>query len=144
MDENNIFELDIEVRFRDLDALGHVNNAVYFTYFEEGRKNFSKTEFQVSGPSDFTFILAHIRCDYLTQVRLSDRVKLQMWVQNIGTKSFGFGYKLVDVTDDGLVYATGESIQVCYDYSANKSIAVPNNMKKRLSLYLSDDQRHFS
>ena len=137
MEKKNIFEIDIEVRFRDLDALGHVNNAVYFTYFEEGRKNFSKTEFQVSGPSDFTFILAHIRCDYLKPVKLSDRVKLQMWVQNIGTKSFGFGYQLVDAADGALVYAIGESIQVCYDYSANKSTQVPQDMRKKLSEYLS-------
>ena len=136
MEKKNLFEIEIEVRFRDLDALGHVNNAVYFTYFEEGRKNFSKTEFQVSGPSDFTFILAHIRCDYLTPVQLGDRVKLQMWVQNIGTKSFGFGYKLVDVADDARVYAAGESIQVCYDYSASQSIAVPAEMKKKLAVYL--------
>ena len=137
MAEDNIFEIDIEVRFRDLDALGHVNNAVYFTYFEEGRKNFSKMEFQVSHPTEFAFIMAHIRCDYLRPVKLGDRVKLQMWVQNIGTKSFGFGYMLVDVADNTIVYATGESIQVCYDYSENKSIEVPIDMKKRLSKYLS-------
>ena len=137
MAEDNIFEIDIEVRFRDLDALGHVNNAVYFTYFEEGRKNFSKTEFQVSHPTDFAFIMAHIQCDYLRPVKLGDRVKLQMWVQNIGTKSFGFGYMLVDVADNTIVYATGESIQVCYDYSENKSIEVPIDMRERLSKYLS-------
>ena len=136
MEKKNIFEIDIEVRFRDLDALGHVNNAVYFTYFEEGRKIFSKTEFQVSHPTEFAFIMAHIQCDYLRPVKLGDRVKLQMWVQNIGTKSFGFGYMLVDVADNAIVYATGESIQVCYDYSENKSIEVPTDMKKKLVKYL--------
>ena len=40
MIKNSMFKLDIDVRFRDLDALSHVNNAVYFTYFEEGRKCF--------------------------------------------------------------------------------------------------------
>ena len=136
MEKKNIFEIDIEVRFRDLDALGHVNNAVYFTYFEEGRKIFSKTEFQVSHPTEFAFIMAHIQCDYLRPVKLGDRVKLQMWVQDIGTKSFGFGYMLVDVADNAIVYATGESIQVCYDYSENKSIEVPTDMKKKLVKYL--------
>ena len=136
MAENNIFEIDIEVRFRDLDALGHVNNAVYITYFEEGRKHFSKEMFQVAGPSDFTFILAHIRCDYLKPVQLGDRIKLQMWVQNIGTKSFGFAYRLVDFGDDEVVYATSESIQVCYDYTAGRSMEVSMDMKKKLSKYL--------
>jgi acyl-CoA thioester hydrolase len=138
MKKKNIFEMDIEIRFRDLDALGHVNNAVYFTYFEEGRKNFSKAVFQVKSPSDFAFIMAHIRCDYLRPVKMSDSVKLQMWVQNIGRKSFGFGYKLVDHADDTLVYAAGESIQVCYDYSTSRSIEVTTDMKKKLSRYLVD------
>jgi acyl-CoA thioester hydrolase len=136
MGKKDIFETDMEVRFRDLDALGHVNNAVYFTYFEEGRKKFSKTVFQVSGPSDFSFIMAHIRCDYLKPVQMNDRVKLQMWVQNIGTKSFGFGYRLVDHEDETLVYASGESIQVCYDYAKNRSIEVPAEMKQQLSRFL--------
>ncbi|UCD90043.1 MAG: acyl-CoA thioesterase [Desulfobacterales bacterium] len=136
MSKNNIFEIDIEVRFRDLDALSHVNNAVYFTYFEEGRKNFSKAIFQVSDPSGFTFILAYIQCDYLMPVKFDDHIKLQMWVQNIGTKSFGFGYMIVDASDTSVVYATGESVQVCYNYAENKSIEVPVSMKKKLSAYL--------
>ena len=138
MADNNLFEIDIEVRFRDLDAMGHVNNAVYFTYFEEGRKNFSKTVFQVSNPSEFTFILAHIQCDYLKPVELGDRIKLQLWVKGVGTRSFGFGYKLVNLKDDAVVYATGESVQVCYDYTEKKSIEVPIEMKKKLIHYLKE------
>ncbi|MBU0987706.1 MAG: acyl-CoA thioesterase, partial [Proteobacteria bacterium] len=82
MNHNKIFTIDIEVRFRDLDAMGHVNNAVYFTYFEEGRKNFSHQVFNLSELSEFTFIMAHIRCDFLKPVKLSDRVTLQMWVRD--------------------------------------------------------------
>ena len=133
---NNLFEIDIEVRFRDLDAMGHVNNAVYFTYFEECRKYFSKKVFQVSDPSEFTFILAHIQCDYLKPVELGDRIKLQMWVKGMGTKSFSFRYRLVNFIDDAVIYATGESVQVCYNYKENKSIEVPIEMKKKLSVYL--------
>ena len=136
MSLNNIFTIDIEVRFRDLDAMGHVNNAVFFTYFEEGRKNFSKKVFKVSDPSEFTFIMAHISCDYLIPVKLGDRPILQMWVRDIGNKSFGFGYKLVNFLDNSIVYATGESVQVCYDYKEDRSIAVPEEMKAKLSAYL--------
>ena len=136
MPQNKIFSIDIEVRFRDLDALGHVNNAVFFTYFEEGRKNFSKSIFKVSDPSDFTFILAHVRCDYLKPIKFNDNIALQMWVQHIGNTSFSFGYKLVDDKDSSMVYATGESVQVCYDYSADSSMAVPDTMRVALSQYI--------
>jgi len=136
MHSNKLFSTNIEVRFRDLDALGHVNNAVFFTYFEEGRKHFSKKVFNVSDTSDFKFIMAHIQCDFIRPIRFNDHVILQMWVKDIGTKSFSFEYRLVDLSDETRVYATGESIQVCYDYEKNRSIEVPTKMRERLTRYL--------
>jgi acyl-CoA thioester hydrolase len=136
MSSGKIFSTNIDVRFRDLDALGHVNNAVFFTYFEEGRKKFSKKFFKVSDPSDFRFIMAHIRCDYLKPVLFVDKVTLHMWVKDIGTKSFAFEYKLVHQSDESIVYATGESVQVCYDYKKNQSMAVSDEIKEKLIPYL--------
>ncbi len=136
MNSGKIFSTNIDVRFCDLDALGHVNNAVFFTYFEEGRKDFSKQFFNVSEPSDFRFIMAHNRCDYLKMIMFVDKVTLQMWVKDIGTKSFAFEYKLVHQSDESIVYATGESVQVCYDYKKNHSIVVPDKMRESLSQYL--------
>ncbi len=136
MKPSKLFSIDIDVRFRDLDALGHVNNAVFMTYFELGRLQFSKTVFNVSDPSDFSFILAHMSCDYLKPIKMNDRVSLQLWVRDIGTKSFSFGYKLVDLFDDSVVYATAESVQVCYDYTRETSIPVSEEMKEQMSEYL--------
>lgn len=136
MHSDKLFSTSIEVRFRDLDALGHVNNAVYFTYFEEGRKHFSRKVFGVSDISDFKFIMAHIQCDFIRPIQFNDHVILQMWVKNIGTKSFSFEYRLVDFSDEAMVYAAGKSIQVCYDYETNRSIEVPAEMRERLTRYL--------
>ena len=133
---DKLFSTNIEVRFRDLDALGHVNNAVYFIYFEEGRKHFSKKVFGVSNISDFKFIMAHIQCDFLRPIKFNDHVILQMWVKDIGTKSFSFEYRIVDFSNETRVYATGESTQVCYDYDKNRSIEVPVKMRERLIRYL--------
>ena len=136
MHSDKLFSTNIEVRFRDLDAIGHVNNAVFFTYFEEGRKHFSKKVFEVSDISDFNFIMAYIQCDFIKPIQFNDHVILQMWVKDIGTKSFSFEYRLVDLSDEAMVYATGKSIQVCYDYQKNRSIEVPAKMRERLTLYL--------
>jgi len=136
MRSGKIFSTNIDVRFSDLDALGHVNNAVFFTYFEEGRKKFSQKYFEVSNPSDFRFIMAHTRCDYLKPVLFVDKVTLHMWVKDIGTKSFTFEYKLVHQSDPSIVYATGESVQVCYDYTKNKSIVVSDEIREKLTAYL--------
>jgi len=126
------FSIDIPIRFRDLDALGHVNNAVFFTYFEHGRVRFFQEHAQISDPTGFGFILAHISCDYLKPVRMTDRLRLQMRVGTVKSKSFTFDYRLCDRDSEAVVYATGESVQVCYDYSRNRSVPVPPELKARL------------
>ena len=137
-----VYLTPLTVRFRDLDAMGHVNNAVFFTYFEEGRKNFFFNFYGVSDPSSFEFILAHIRCDYLKPVGLANELTLQLWVTDIGRKSFNLGYLIVDAKDMKTVYAKGESVQVCYDYTLQKSIDVPGDLKRKLSEYQPSTQNH--
>ena len=59
-----------------------------------------------------------------------------MWVKHIGNRSFSFGYKLIDSKNESMVYATGESVQVCYDYTAETSMAVTDTMREALAQYL--------
>lgn len=132
----NLFTTDIVVRFRDLDALGHVNNAVMFTYFEEGRKAFVASELTPGAPGEFPFILAHARCDYLRPVTLTDRPLLRMWIEEIGAKSFAFGYELAEASAPETVFARGRTVQVCFDYAENRTVRVPPEWRKVLSGYL--------
>ncbi len=141
MNKNKVSITHIAVRFRDLDALGHVNNAVFFTYFEEGRKFFFLNNVKAAGPADFSFILAQIQCDYLKPVRLNDKLSLQLWVTKIGSKSFNLAYQLINRLNDSIVYAKGESVQVCFDYKQNKSIAVPGDLREKLAEYLKTDDK---
>jgi len=128
----NSFKTPIHVRFRDIDGMGHVNNAVFFTYFAEGRLALFQKFSMDSGFSTFSFILAHISCDYLRPITLDTQLSLEIWVKEIGIKSFGLGYKLVDLSDASITYATGESVQVCFDYGDNKPIAVSAALKRKL------------
>ena len=135
MNKNSTFKLNIDVRFRDLDALSHVNNAVYFTYFEEGRKSFFDNLYPERDLYDFRFILAHIRCDFIKQATLKDRLALHMTVGNIGRKSFGLNYELTDRKNCEIVFAKADSVQVCYDYQSNETIRVSDVMKQHLSKF---------
>lgn len=137
MVDSNVFSTPIDVRFRDLDAMGHVNNAVFFTYFEEGRLAL----FNSASPGDkfpgFDFILAHISCDYLKPVTIDDRLALQIRVGKIGGKSFTFDYTVLDRNETGAIYATGKSVQVCYDYKKQETMPVYGRLNKLLKQYLS-------
>ena len=55
-----------------------------------------------------------------------------MWVSNIGNKSFNLCYKLTELSDESVIYAKGESVQVCYDYVQDKSIEIPLELKQTL------------
>ncbi len=138
MNQKQNYTCQISVRFRDLDAMGHVNNAVYFTYFEEGRKNFFR-DISDTGKADFPFIMAHIGCDFLKPVTLSDQLVLKMQVSSIGSKSFGLRYELVSASDESTVFAKGESVQVCFDYKENRTITVPKALKEKLTAFLAKE-----
>ena len=136
MTESNVFSTPIDVRFKDLDAMGHVNNAVFFTYFEEGRLAF----FSSASPDEkfpgFDFILAHITCDYLKPVTIDDPLSLLIRVGKIGGKSFTFDYKVIDRKESQVVYAAGRSVQVCYDYDKEKTVPVSEGLHSLLQQYL--------
>ncbi len=135
MDPKHAFQSRIEIRFNDIDAMGHVNNAAIVTYFEEGRKALFCDTLKGSTPGGFNFIVARLECDYILPVRLEDRLLLNMRVSAIGTKSFGLAYTLIDATDENRVFARGSSVQVCYDYHRRQSIPVPEALKNTLSVY---------
>ena len=127
--------LDIEVRFRDIDSMGHVNNAVFLTYFEEGRKAFLHRVFNVVDPKDYPFILAHISCDFLRPVKLGDSVSLQVWIGEIGRKSFKFKYRLADRDDESVIYGQGDSVMVLFDYKNNKTVPIPEEFLGKILAY---------
>ncbi|HNY63800.1 MAG TPA: thioesterase family protein [Deltaproteobacteria bacterium] len=126
---------DITIRFRDIDSMGHVNNAVFFTYFEEGRKEFLQTLFNIVNPDEYNFILAHVECDYLKPVRISDPISLQLWVGETGQKKFDLEYRIVNRDDQSIVYASGRSVQIFYDYKNNLTIPIPRYFLDRIAEY---------
>ncbi len=139
MDRTKNFILDLSIRFRDIDSMGHVNNAVYFTFFEHGRVEFFKKVFRTVDLKDIDIIIGHIRCDYLAPIRLMDEVSLHQWVSKIGRKSFEFRYDLVSQAEDSLIYAKGTSVQVFYDYEKDSSGIIPDQYRRKLEPYLIKD-----
>jgi acyl-CoA thioester hydrolase len=122
----------LQVRWRDLDALGHVNNAVYLTYFEQARMGYigavagdmPLVDGRTPLPRDFQFILAEVTCRYRSPATLADRLFAEIWVSSVGRKSFVFDYHISD-EGSGRLIAEGCSTQVWYDYAAGESRPVP-------------------
>ena len=132
-------KVPIQVRWRDLDALGHVNNAVYLTYFELARLGYirallgadAEIDPQTLLPVDFQFILAEVTCQYRSPATLRDRLVVTIWVSQVGRKSFVFEYRITDEATGRLI-AEGCSTQVWYDYAAGESRTVPTQIVTRM------------
>lgn len=135
---------DIEVRFRDLDALGHVNNAVYITYLEMARVSYMKRLGHAQLGEDpgrvFPFLLLDVFCRYHSPVVLGERLRVFIRCSRTGKSSFEFEY-LVKCLEDGRLVASGRSTQVHYDYAAGRTSPLPDWLRRRVAaLELNGDE----
>jgi len=114
------------VRFRDLDALGHVNNAVYLTYLEQARIAFLRP----GGAEISSMILARIEVDFRAQVELGETVEIAVKPTQVGNKSFQLAYEMK--VGERLV-AEAKSVLVAYDYDRGESKPLPDSWRKLLA-----------
>lgn len=123
--------IDVDLRFSDLDVLGHVNNAVYVTYFEEARTNYFQ-DVMGMGPNDLDLVVAHLEVDFRRTVEWNETVRAGVRVAEIGTKSFRMEY---EVRADGEVAATGETVQVALAPDGSGSQPVPESWREQMVSY---------
>lgn len=124
------FKQPIDIRFCDLDGLGHVNNAVYLSYFEALRLNYGFTLFGSKQLEAIPFILGEITVRYLKPVFFGDQIIGSAWVSRIGSKSFTLEYAIH--RGDELV-TKGSSELVWFDYANNKTIEIPDSFRQRVA-----------
>jgi acyl-CoA thioester hydrolase len=110
------------VRFRDCDALGHVNNAVYSTFLEEARIDV------LGGLGDV--ILARVEIDFRSELRAGERIEVGTRCSRIGTKSLELEH---EIRSDGRIAAQAKSVLVGYDYERGESVPLPEELKRRLT-----------
>lgn len=133
--------LRAEVWFRDLDAMGHVNNAVFFSFFEQVRTRYWLTLLgETPGAPDLSrisFVVVHAECDYASPAYLGERLLIGCRITEVRRTSFVFEYKVVateaDSSDAAVrVVATGKSVQVLYSWAEKKAIPVADDLKKKI------------
>ncbi len=124
----------IQIRFVDIDKMGHVNNATILSYFEIARTNFFD---DVIGQQDNWFerglIIARTEIDYLQPVYLRDDVKVLVRIAKTGTKSFDVEHILVKVVNnEKIICAVANSVLVCMDYTKKQTIEIPADWKEKM------------
>lgn len=125
------FRVRIHVRFRDVDVLGHVNNAVYFTYMETARTEYWLRTFDGADLQNLSFIVAHAECDFKIAARYGDELEVTLRTTSVRNSSFDWNYEIRKVATSELI-ANGKTIQVFYDYRSQKSSPVPADVRAKL------------
>jgi acyl-CoA thioester hydrolase len=120
----------LSVRFRDCDAMGHVNHAVYFTYLEQCRLTFWREITGTASPHT-RVIVARAECDYRAPAHFGDELEVRLKVGAVGRSSFVLEYEIVQVGTDRLT-ASGKTVMVSYDYAAGRSTLLPDTTRSLL------------
>jgi len=118
------------VRFRDLDPMGHVNNAVFLTYIESARVAFLQHLGTVEEVDDIALIVARVEIDFRAPIRFGDEVDVTVEATRFGEKSFDLAHEL-RVGDT--VVAEAKTVLVTYDYERREPVSIPDEWREKLA-----------
>ncbi|NBB91427.1 MAG: hypothetical protein GVY23_09545, partial [Spirochaetes bacterium] len=113
----------ISIRFSDLDAYRHVNNAVFFTYLEEARIKLIGPYFRSEMGEETVFVVAHAACSYKLPIEYGVDLFVTMTVREMRRASFIVDYVISDRA--GVTYATAETTLVGFDPVARRAASIP-------------------
>jgi len=126
----------IQIRFKDIDKLGHVNNANHITYFELARVEYFDAIAHEGIKIDWVnegVILAKVEMEYKQPILLEDKLYVYTWVERMGSKSFDMACSIVRVVNGvEMETAKGLAVIVCFNYSTNQSIAIPEKWRAKM------------
>lgn len=123
------------VHWAEVDAMGHVNNARYFTWFESARMElFQRVGLEIEGTPEIGPILAHTSCDFLAPVRFPAELEVGARVAEFGRTSFTmeFAVALADNTD---LVARGRGVIVLIDYRSGEKVPIPAPLEAKLAAF---------
>ncbi len=126
------YKTTIELRFADLDVMGHVNNAIYFTYMEIGRTKYWKHAINWDWQSTGV-VIGQASIDYITPIFLEDKVSMYVRTSRIGNKSFDLEY-LITKTLNGkeILCSKGKTVCVTFDYATKSPTAIPEKERSKM------------
>lgn len=121
-----LIEVPIALRWRDLDALNHVNNASFLTYVEEARLQWFATFSAPWCGTDYMPVLAAVHFNYRAQVSWPGSLVVELYCERLGNSSLTIAHRIVDGADRARVYCDGNNVMVWVDPASGKPIVLPD------------------
>lgn len=123
-----VFETVLEVRWRDLDAFDHVNNASYLGYIEEARVRWFKSLSQDWAGETAAPIMAAVAVNYRRPINWPETVRVELFAERIGGKSLTLGHRILAAGDAATLYCDGHTVLVWVD-RGGQSVPLPENVR---------------
>ena len=133
---NAIHATPVQIRFNDIDIAGHVNNAVYFEYYDVARVAYFNTvlanlvQWKKEG-----FVLAHMEMDYMTPAFLDDELTIYTKITKVGEKSITMFQEIRKTNNENELVSSCQSVLVSFDYQNHLSILLPSTWRQAIVDY---------
>ena len=132
---------DVQIRFNDIDILGHVNNTVYFSFYDTGKAYyFNAVRRGQMNWQEVDTVIANVNCAYISPILFGEKVEVYTRCEALGEKSFKLRQMLVEKTT-GEVKSVCETVMVSINRETKKSCPIPESWRKQFSDY---EQRDLS
>ncbi|MDR1227249.1 MAG: acyl-CoA thioesterase [Prevotellaceae bacterium] len=127
-----MYTVPIQIRFSDIDGFGHVNNSVYWNYFDIGRVDFLQHVLS----EDFerrndTVVLVHVEADYKVETRLHDEIAVRSHVVGIGERSIKMRQEIINIKT-GAIHVSSYSVLSGFNKATKHSIPIKDAWRAKL------------
>ena len=124
------FEMTIPIRWGDMDAMGHVNNTIYFRYLEIVRIEWMRSLGVALDPKGEGFVIVNAFCNFIRQLEYPGDILAKHYVANPGRSSFDAFVTLERSDEPGVLYAAGGATTVWLDFPAKKALPMPDALRE--------------
>jgi acyl-CoA thioester hydrolase len=133
------YEMVIPIRWGDMDAMGHVNNTLYFRYLEIVRIEWMHSVGGAFKPGGVGPVIVNAFCNFVRQLEYPGDILAKHYVANPGRTSFDAFVTLERTDEPGVIYAEGGATTVWIDYPAKRSVPLPEKLRAMFDRGGNDD-----
>jgi acyl-CoA thioester hydrolase len=124
-----LFRMPLQLRWSDLDAFNHVNNARYLTYLEEARIRWFESIGEEWVTDEFAPVVVSVQLNYRQPIPYPADVEVELFVERVGNTSVTIAHRIASV-DDSVLYNDGQVTAVWIDRRTGRPRALPDSIRK--------------
>jgi acyl-CoA thioester hydrolase len=133
MEKKLIHVMRMPIRWGDMDAMGHVNNTVYFRYIEQARVQWLSETGYFMPDAKLGPVVVNAHCTFIKQLKYPGEIEIRSFVGAIGRSSFETMQEIRRVDEPDVLCAEGGAKVVWVDYAAEKSTPLPDEVRRLLT-----------